>query len=148
MRCLCHSPLWDPWSHSSPGSLRSLVPSGVSTSLVSHYATKRRVHRPEILTPGPVPLSAVFVLEREENVSEPRLERLPPARACMALVEQSFALDPTDRVRAASRLRQAAALAAKVPAYALDYPRDFARLPEVHAAIRASLAPRPSGPLD
>ena len=53
----------------------------------------------------------------------------------MALVENAFALDPTDTARAKDRLEKASALAKSVPSFAISYPRDYASLPGVRAAI-------------
>ena len=122
-----------------PDSLARLVPAAVETSPVSHYASKRRIHRPGHLSAAPAPLGALVFLDPPRADGAIAVERIPPARACMGLVSQSFALDPTDRTRAASRLRQAAALAAAVPAFTLAYPRDYDRLPDVHAALFAAV---------
>ncbi len=53
----------------------------------------------------------------------------------MALVEQSFALDPTDILCAQQRLRRASEVASAVPTFMLSYPRDYACLPEVRQRI-------------
>ena len=53
----------------------------------------------------------------------------------MTLVENSFALDPTDTGGALDRLEKASALAKSVPSFAINYPRDYASLPAVRAAI-------------
>lgn len=62
------------------------------------------------------------------------------AEACMALVEQSFALDPGDRVRSRRRMEQAAALVGAVPVFNLRYPRDFALLPDLRRTILSGVA--------
>ena len=58
----------------------------------------------------------------------------------MAIVEQSFALDPVDPANAALRLAQSSALAAAIPAYRLNYSHDFRTMQDLHAVIFACLA--------
>lgn len=85
---------------------------------------------------GEAPLAALFSLAEG---SDCRADPLPPAAACMELVRNAYALDPTDRDRAALRLGQCAAVANAVPAFRLSYPRDYARLPELRDVLRAAL---------
>jgi len=109
------------------------------TAPVSSYATKRRVMRQDILTEGPIQIGALIFLGEPRQSSAIDVRRMTATEACMGLVSQSFALDPTDRKRAAARLERASKLASKVPAFALSYPRDFSRLVDVHATIKALL---------
>lgn len=84
------------------------------------------------------PLGAIYVLtEGETGVA---LGQISPADACIALVENSFALDPGDPAAAAQRMAQAARVASAVPCYELAYPYDFALLPDARARVIASLA--------
>jgi hypothetical protein len=53
----------------------------------------------------------------------------------MSIIGNAFQLDPTDTQRAARLMRAAADVARRVPAFGLSYPRDFARLPDVCAAV-------------
>jgi hypothetical protein len=122
---------------------------------MAQYSTKQRV----VLTKDdfsgePLPLAAIYVLApvHETGASTISLTRLPPRDACMAIVENSFQLDLTGTRRAAALLAKAAKVAKQVPAFRLSYPRDFALLPSVRAAIldqRSSetrcAAPGPSG---
>ncbi len=57
-----------------------------------------------------------------------------------AIISNSFALDPTDKELARKKLTDAGKLANEVPAYEISYPRDYARIPDVHAAIFEKLA--------
>ena len=59
----------------------------------------------------------------------------PPAEVESALAAINTA---HNQVSSDISLAQAAAVASRVPAFALDYPRDYARLPEVHAALFAA----------
>jgi hypothetical protein len=98
---------------------------------MAHYSPKR--HLPIGETVEEAPLAALFVLG--EPADEVSARRLPPAEACMTLIANSFALDPTDRQRAGDKLRKVADLVAGVPVWELRYERDYARLPEVHRLI-------------
>ncbi len=90
--------------------------------------------------PAPEPrLAAVFVLDGPDSDGEPEARHLASAATCVALLRNSFALDPADRARAAGRLAQASALAAAVPGFRLSYRRDYALLPQVRDLIRATL---------
>jgi hypothetical protein len=94
--------------------------------------------------PPELPLAAIFCIGERAQDGLCRAEPLPPAAACLELLRNSFALDPTDRDRAARRLQAAGEVANAVPAFRLTYPRDFARLPDVRELIAATLAAHPS----
>jgi hypothetical protein len=57
------------------------------------------------------------------------------ADMCMALVEQCFALDPTDVEGARSRLSALAEILSAFPVFRVRYPRDYGRLTELKRAI-------------
>ena len=81
------------------------------------------------------PLAALFILERA-GVTAPVHRALPPAAATMAIVANSFALDPAEPGFVRRRLAQAGALRDRVPVLAFDYPRRY----DAFAAARAALA--------
>jgi hypothetical protein len=54
------------------------------------------------------------------------------------MIRESFALDPCDTHRAAQRLRLASRAAELIPAFALDYPRDYGSLGEVGRTVLAA----------
>jgi hypothetical protein len=90
---------------------------------------------------GPVPLAALFVLE--EAAAETRLvavKRLAPREAFVELTRWTFndMLTPPERLR--RQFTTAADLAETLPVYALSYPRELDRLPEVRAAVLEVLA--------
>jgi hypothetical protein len=62
------------------------------------------------------------------------------ATGCIALIEHSFRLDVTERTASAAQFRQCAAVLRAVPAFSLQYPRDFSRSGELTAAIEAHVA--------
>lgn len=115
-----------------PDSIDALFAGPIISHDMAHFHSKRRIDVTGQLEVGPTPVKAMFVLASDEPIA---VRRLSTAQACMAIVENSFALDPTDREKARSRLERASELARQIPAFALSYPRDYARLPEVRAAI-------------
>ncbi len=123
-----------------PDSIEALVPSTRSGATVNPQTGKCRVALDKCgTTDTPVALRAIFLIG-EPNSQGVHVQRLSIAAACMALVENSFALDPSDTDQARRRLDQASVLANLVPAYEISYPRDYARLPEVRRAILAQVA--------
>jgi energy-coupling factor transporter ATP-binding protein EcfA2 len=127
-----------------PDSRARLVQPNVLTSDVSHFALKKRIHLADGLSSSPAPLAAIFLLVPPRAANGVELERLSPAQACMKLIEHSFALDPTDTTRGATRLRQAAEVAAQIPSFSLSYRRDYADLPLVHEVLRCTIGKRAS----
>lgn len=123
-----------------PDSITALLPEDVSCEEIAHYSDKQRISVPVVkhIESTSAPIKAMFVLG-QPSVADICVTRLSTAQACMAIVENSFALDPTDREKARSRLERASDLARQIPAFALSYPRDYARLPEVRAAILSEL---------
>lgn len=127
-----------------PEAIDSLVGSGAATSPMADYSDKQNVHLPSVEhgPAGALPLAAIIFLEGDVGASEPAAAALDSTRACIALVEQSFSLDPKDPRCGARRLAALSQLALAVPAYRLSYPHDFARLGEVHAVIESLLKTR------
>lgn len=125
-----------------PDSLLSLFPTQTETRPMAHYSSKQRltIAVPENQNTSPQQLGALFFLQSPAIDQEITLRRMSPAESCIALIRNSFSLDPTDSLLARGKLQQASALANQVPAFALSYPRDYASLPQVHAKIRAQMA--------
>ncbi|MEE4205953.1 MAG: hypothetical protein V2I39_06670 [Erythrobacter sp.] len=125
-----------------PDTIAEVLGGSVETSPMAHYSEKLRVslashaHR----AAGSFPLGALFFIGGGSDTPEPRAEELGPSAACMALVEQSFALDPKDPDKAAARLGKLSRLAAAVPAHRLIYPHDYARIAALHEVIFACMA--------
>lgn len=120
-----------------PDSIEALFPEPGALQAMAHYSSKQRIDVTGQQEAGPKPVKAIFVLGSDEPIADCRLTT---AEACMAIVENCFALDPTDSERAGFRLEQASKLARTVPAYSISYPRDFQRLPEVREAILSAVA--------
>jgi hypothetical protein len=107
---------------------------------MAFYSDKLHVAAKDIGSPEPeqFPLGAIYFLSPGE--ASVKLDGLYPSDACIALLENSFALDPYDQVAAVKRTAVAARVAAAVPCRELIYPHDFRLLGEARAQVLASLA--------
>lgn len=86
--------------------------------------------------PAPSPLSAIVLLEWSESAVS--LNRLAPTVAVPALIEQVARLPTAIRMgRKPMLMRQAGALAGRVPVHRLERPRAFDRFDEAAAAVMA-----------
>lgn len=120
-------------------SMEQVLEADLPTAAMAFYSDKRHVSLAGHggTGTGRYPLGGIFVLaEGEAGVA---LDRYAPAEGCMALLENSFALDPADGAMAARRMGMAARVAAAVPCYELAYPYDFSLLGEVRSRVVASL---------
>jgi len=107
---------------------------------VATYTTKRNVAYPdEDSAEECLPIRAVFLLN-EAGCSDVAIERVGASAACMAFVEHSFWMNPTDMVRTKQRVTKASALAVSVPVFQIFYPREYSALPAVRDAIIAGLS--------
>ena len=82
----------------------------------------------------PTPLRAIYVLARD-GVIATAIKPLGANEAMMEFVQHSFMLDIRSEHALGGHFDRMAALACKTPAYRLDYPRDYAQLPDVRATI-------------
>lgn len=124
-------------------SIDRVLPGGSPTAAMAFYSDKRHVSLAGLAQAGSTrhPVGGIYVLvEGEAGVA---LYPCSPSEACMALLENSFALDPADGAIAARRMAIAARAAAKVPCHELAYPYDFSLLNEIGDRVLASLAPSP-----
>jgi hypothetical protein len=102
-------------------------------------AAKRRLVADEPTPPTELPLAAVFALAPPAEGGGEIDVRLMPARdACIELISHAFRLDLGNRENTAHLLEAAGEVAGRVPVFELRFPRDFDRLPDVHAAILSS----------
>ncbi len=85
-------------------------------------------------TEQPTPLCAICLLG-PGDCDELQLTRLGEAEALTQLIRHAFVLDVEDKPRLRAHFGRLGELAARVPCHALDYPRSYAQLPEVIAAV-------------
>ncbi len=123
-----------------PESVDGLFEVPPATTPMTQYSAKYRV---ELATPAtdvtPRSLGAIFVLEDSlgeiDTEAGPSLSPYSPRDACMAIIANSFQLDPADPQRAARLLQRAGDVAQRVPVYALHYTRSFEHLAQVRKAV-------------
>jgi hypothetical protein len=80
------------------------------------------------------PLRAAYVLGAGEAISID-IRKLSGANSLVALATNAFVLDTEDRPKIAAHFQVLAQLANEIPCFQLDYPRNFADLPQVIDAI-------------
>ena len=78
---------------------------------------------------------AAYLLEREEK-PEVTIRLLTGQDRHLAWLSNSFLLDIEDRELLAQHFDWTHRIAAVVPTFALDYPRDYGMLPVVRKAVR------------
>lgn len=104
--------------------------SGVTFSDKARYAAGDEIlHAAEATR-----LRAIYVLARD-GASETIIKLLGANEAMMEFVQHSFILDIRSEHTLGGHFERMATLAGKIPTYRLDYPRDYARLPDVRSAI-------------
>lgn len=124
-------------------SLDHAFPGAEGLAAVAGYSRKRRlpVPAPDSSDATPAAISALYLLdEPSDQFDRVRIEPMRPVSACLELMRHAFKLDMNDRRRTQALFAQCSELARAVPAYALDYPRDYARSGELVAAIVAHAA--------
>jgi len=122
-----------------PDSIDAVIPHASTAGPMAPYSTKERIDvnkdQDDVVTPIPVKALFSLALAPPDGREEIDVRRMSIAEACMALIESSFALDPADLGGAHARLGQASRLASAVPAFEIRYPRNYACLQAVRAAI-------------
>lgn len=107
---------------------------------VSADTTKRVLELESTASPAVPRLRSIFVLHRGAADGSVRVEKLPGSQALIALLANGQMAGPAELLGlGATRMRVFAEVLCSVSVYALYYPSDFARLPEVCAAIEATL---------
>ena len=124
-----------------PDSLDALFPDRDPSLSTAHFGEKRRltIAEPPNDHGDPLPIAAIFALGATPAAEGIQIKPLSPAEVCMALVANSFSLNPADLGLAGEKLSKAGLIAERVPAFALDYPRDYGVLPAVRAAVLESV---------
>ncbi len=124
-----------------PDSIEALMPGAITAGPVAHYSSKERIDvaGDQDRAAAAVPVRAIFSIG-DATAGEIGIHPLPRSQACMTLITNSFALDPSDLDLARGRLNRASALVRQVPMFEITYPRDYARLPDVRQAILEQVA--------
>jgi hypothetical protein len=122
-----------------PDSIDALYAEAPDAAAVAHYSPKRRIPLSVATDSGESELASIFVIASPAEGSSVTIQPLSVAESCIAMITNSFALDPTDLKLAQAKLDEASACARLLPAFAISYPREYARLPDVRAAIRERL---------
>lgn len=125
-----------------PDSLDELFPGMDDASPMADYSDKLRVPvRPSHGDDLPRAVDALYVLAApERSQGEIRISRLTPGEACRALIEHSFRLDLQSRQDNSSHFLRCSAVARAVPAFEIQFPRDYARGPALVREICLHLA--------
>lgn len=124
-----------------PDSLFALYGSSQRSVPIADDAAKHEVTLPTVAGSADVgrTLNAIFILDKRDDHGAISCRTADPAEACMAVTENSFALDPSNIGQARQRLDRASLLVSRIPVFMLNYPRDYARLPEVRAVMIAKM---------
>lgn len=118
-----------------PDSIAALFDTPPAQEGVAHYTSKKRVQSDTLDSVEEVPLRALFLID--ENRVNSRVIVRPADRrsACMAILGQSFSLDPGETRSARERLAVASKIAQSIPTFELEYPRTYSCISEVHRAL-------------
>ena len=89
-----------------------------------------------------VPLAAIYLIEFEEGLAQPRMDAVSATDALPVLSANTFAYRVLDRERRAQEFGTLADVLATVPVRRLSRARDLSQLDEVRAAILRDMAGR------
>ncbi len=128
-----------------PDSLDAVFPGMAGTVPVAAYSEKQRVALVQPAgTPQAVPMDALYVLGDPADAGDAvHISPLGPANTCQALIRHSFRLDLDDRDGNSAHFQRCAGLVRAVPAFLLDYRRDFRQSNALVEAIAQHLAGLP-----
>lgn len=85
------------------------------------------------------PIAGIAILSEEtDDTCAISLQPMTASDACMALIANSFVIDPNNPAHMARQLATAARLCQNIRVYALQYPRDYTLLPDVVNAVSAA----------
>lgn len=105
---------------------------------MASYSEKNRIKLSGNFDTAPVELAILFALTKLDGKGEAgpiNVSPLSQREACMKLVRNAFQLDVSNHKLAKKIFAAASAVAERMPVFAISYPHDFSRLPEVHEAI-------------
>jgi hypothetical protein len=118
-----------------PSTAEQLLGKDTHSTDVSHYSLKRRVSDADMLpfANSPAPMRRLFFLADEASTVS--IQRLAPGRAFVSLVEFAYNLDIQDAAFLRRQFEAVGQLTENVPAYAIQYPREFASLGAVWETV-------------
>lgn len=121
-------------------SLAALSLGGASTAAVASYSEKRRLPMPAPSAEAASPVTALYLLGDPEAAGETiDITPLGPAETCKALLRHSFRLDLSDRAANILQFALCGAAARSLPAFRIDYARDFTQADELVRRISSHL---------
>lgn len=120
-----------------PDTIAALFENPLTAVSIGDYTDKQRIDRAPAGTHehDALPLAAIFLLGPPAQDERIAVDAASPTDVCMAMITNSFELNPVDTARAASKLGRISVIANRVPAFHLRYPRNYALLPQVRDAI-------------
>lgn len=133
------------WSDSA----EALATAPESLGEVAHYTSKKNLRLPldeSAFEERTLPLGAIFALDEPGGGSDDEVTVVPLtlSEAYVALLDQVFRLDFSDRTRMALEVEQLTSLVHAVPVLRLAYPRRYSMLDRVHRAVADAVAVLPS----
>lgn len=126
-------------------SLNTLFPGAVNTAPVASYSQKQRValELPEGALAA-VPVDALYILGDPAHAGDGvRISSMRPSLTCQALIAHSFRLDLGEHAGNVAHFTRCAAAVNAVPAFRLDYARDFSQSRSLVDAILQHLSSLP-----
>lgn len=126
-------------------SLDQVFPDAIGATAVAGYSGKRRLPMPspEAAAIGSE-IAALYLLdEPSDNYPDLEIRPMRPVSACLELMRHSFKLDIEDRLRTQRLFAACSDLARAVPAFSLDYPRDYRRSQPLVQGIAGHVAGLP-----
>jgi hypothetical protein len=123
-------------------SLQSLFFADEKTTNLAQFLSKKRVPLEQnavLGSEGSLPVLAVIVLTPSEAVREVKLVRLPHREAFIAMLKQTFQLNPTDIERMTRHMKALGRIVPRLKAFQLSLPHDYSLLPLVRQKILEAL---------
>jgi len=123
-------------------SMDHAFPGDVAMTAVAGYSDKRRL---PVASPAAVaPIAALYLLDEPSNdFRDVVIDGMRPVSGCLELMRHAFKLELTDRQRTRTLFAACSEVARVVPAFSLDYPRDFGQSASLVHAITRHLASLP-----
>jgi hypothetical protein len=123
-------------------SAEALFPGDGTSAPEPSFSDKRRLLVPDVAhdVANRHVAALYFMGDATAEPTEVTIRPLGPAAACIRLMEQTFQLDVLDRDAVGRLLTCAGDVVAQVPAFTLDFPRDFDRTAELVAGIERHFA--------